>query len=200
MDALRIEEATLRKELWQTIKANATTDASTVRQRVVRAASAQPTVAEQKLLEMLLTDEDLRRSVMPRMEAIDYEELPTAAIFRALIELDEEGRSVDFGSLMDKTAGDPLASDLVPLFLMNEPQRADGEALDDLLLNAESCLMALRLMAVDRRIGELGTEIATAERAGDVERRDRLALEHLELSRRRSALLPRTETAGHFGF
>jgi DNA primase len=197
MDALRIEESTLRKELWQTIRANASADASTVRQRVVRAATAQPTVAEQKLLELLLTDEDLRRSVMPRLEAADYEELPTAAIFRACIELDEEGRSVDFGSLSEKTADDPVAADLVPLLLMNEPQRADGEALDDTLAVAESCLMALRLMAVDRRINELGTEIATAERAGDTERRDRLALEHLELSRRRSALLPRTEAAGH---
>ena len=200
MDALRIEEATLRKELWQTIKANASADASTVRQRVVRAATAQPTVAEQKLLELLLTDEDLRRSVMPRLEAADYEELPTAAIFRACIELDEEGRSVDFGSLSEKTADDPVAADLVPLLLMNEPQRADGEALDDTLAVAESCLMALRLMAVDRRINELGTEIAAAERAGDTERRDRLALEHLELSRRRSALLPRTEAAGQSGY
>jgi DNA primase len=199
MDTLRIEEATLRKELWQTIRANAGADASSVKQRVVRAASAQPTVAEQKLLELLLTDEDLRRSVLPRMEASDYEELPTAAIFRACMELDEEGRSVDFGSLSEKTADDPVAADLVPLFLMNEPQRADGEALDDTLVIAESCLMALRLMAVDRRISELGMEIAAAEREGDAERRDRLALEHLELSRRRSALLPRAETAGHFG-
>ncbi|HEX8773617.1 MAG TPA: DNA primase [Pyrinomonadaceae bacterium] len=200
MDTLRIEEATLRKELWQTLRANASADTSTVRQRVVRAANAQPTVAEQKLLELLLTDEDLRRSILPRMEAGDYEELPTAAIFRACMELDEEGRSVDFGSLSEKTADDPVAADLVPLFLMNEPQRADGEALDDTLMIAESCLMALRLMAVDRRIGELGMEIAAAEREGDAERRDRLALEHLELSRRRSALLPRAETAGHAGF
>jgi DNA primase len=200
MDALRIEEATLRKELWQSVRAGSNTDASTIKQRVVRAASAQPTIAEQKLLELILTDEELRRSILPRMEASDYEELPTAAIFRALRELDEEGRSVDFGSLSEKTADDPLAADLVPLFLMNEPQRADGEALDDTLSIAESCMVALRLMAVDRRIGELGAEIATAERAGDAERRDRLALEHLELSRRRSALLPRAETAGHSGF
>jgi DNA primase len=204
MDALRVEDATLRQELWQMVKGAASAagvgggdDASTVKQRVARAAGAKVTIAEHRLLELLLTDEELRRSVLPRMEAADYEDLPTAAIFRALAELDEEGRSVDFSSLMEKTADDPLASDLVPLLLMNETERADGEALDDQMVIAESCLSALRLMAVDRRIGELGAEIATAERAGDTERLDRLALEHLELSRRRSALLPRTEESAY---
>lgn len=198
MDALRIEEATLRKELWQTIKAgNSSADASLVKQKVTQAAGAHPTIAEQKLLELLFTDEDLRRSVLPSMEAADYEDLPTGAVFRALKELDEEGRSVDFSSLSEKTEGDAVAADLLPLLLMYEPQRADGEALDDLQAVAESCLVALRLMTVDRRIGELGAEIATAEREGDMERRDRLALEHLELSRRRNALFPRTEESAY---
>nr|MBA3806549.1 DNA primase [Acidobacteriota bacterium] len=143
MDALRIEEATLRKELWQTVKAG-TADASLIRQKVTQAAGAHPTIAEQKLLELLFTDEDLRHSVLPRIEAADYEDLPTAAVFRALKELDEEGRSVDFSSLSEKTEGDVVAADLVPLLLMNEPQRADGEALDDLQVVAESCLVALR--------------------------------------------------------
>jgi DNA primase len=196
MDALRIEEATLRKELWQTVKAG-NADASLIRQKVTQAAGAHPTIAEQKLLELLFTDEELRHSILPRIEAADYEDLPTAAVFRALKELDEEGRSVDFSSLSEKTEGDAVAADLLPLLLMHEPQRADGEALDDLQVVAESCLVALRLMAIDRRIGELGAEIATSERAGDMERRDRLALEHLELSRRRSALFPRTEESAY---
>jgi DNA primase len=198
MDALRIEEASLRKELWQTIKAAASNaDASLIKQKVTQAAGAHPTIAEQKLLELLFTDEELRHSILPRMEAADYEDLPTASVFRALKELDEEGRSVDFSSLSEKTEGDAVAADLLPLLLMHEPQRADGEALDDLEVVAESCLVALRLMAIDRRIGELGAEIATAERAGEMERRDRLALEHLELSRRRSALFPRTEESAY---
>jgi hypothetical protein len=51
-------------------------------------------------------------------------------------------------------------------------------------------------MSVDRRISELSVEIAEAERSDDVERRDRLVLEHLDLSRRRSSLLPGAEAAG----
>jgi DNA primase len=188
MDALRVEEPALRRELWQTVRANAPATAQDVRQKIAQATGAQPTIAEQRLLELLVHDEELRRTILPRMEAADYEELPTASIFRALIEIEREGGAVDFASLGAKTEDDPLAADLVPLILMSEPQRAEGEAVDDTLANAESCLNALRLMMVDRRISELSIEIAAAERVGDTERRDQLALEHLEWARRRKAV------------
>ncbi len=48
-------------------------------------------------------------------------------------------------------------------------------------------------MNVDRRIGELRSEIAVAERNGETERRDSLSIEHLELTRRRDGLLPKAE-------
>jgi DNA primase len=188
MDTLRVEEPALRRELWQTIKANNPAGQS-VRQQIVRAAGAQPTIAEQRLLELLVHDAELRRNVLPRMEAADYEDLPTAAIFRALKEIDAEGAAVDFATLTAKTGDDPLAADFVPLLLMSEPQRDEGEAVDDTLANSESCLQALRLMMIDRRINELGIEIATAERVGDDERRNKLALEQLEWARRKRQLI-----------
>jgi DNA primase len=185
MNALHVDDPMLRRELWQSIRTGAATDQGEVKQKVVRASTAQPTIAEQRLLELLVTDEDLRHSILPRMETTDYEGLPTAAIFRALVEIEAAGGAVDFSTLSAQTEDDPVAADLVPLLLMSEPQRADGEAVDDTLANAESCLAALRLMNLDRRITELGSEIAAAERAGDMERRDRLALEHLEWTRRK---------------
>ena len=195
MDALRVDEPALRKELWQVVRAPSGGDQGGVKQKVVRAQTAQPTVAEQRLLELLFTDEDLRHTILPRMEVADYEDLPTAAIFSSLIEIEKNGEAVDFATLSAKTADDPVAADLVPLLLMSEPQRAEGEAVDDLLGNAESCLVALRLISLDRKISELSTEMAAAERAGDNGRRDQLAIEHLEWTRRRSALLYRTEAA-----
>ena len=48
-------------------------------------------------------------------------------------------------------------------------------------------------MTVDRRLSELTAEIAAAERNGETALRDRLATEHLELTRRRSNLLPKAE-------
>jgi len=199
MDTLRVEEPALRRELWQAVsKLNATAqgsaaDASVVLQdKMVRAESAPLTVAEQRLLELLVHEPDLRRTLLPRIEPDDYEDLPTAGVFRALAEIEAAGALVDFNTLGARTEGDPVAADLVPLLLMNEPEaRAEGEATDDLQAEAESCLLTLRLMRIERRLKDLAIEIAAAERAGDNERRDVLVMENLTWTRRRSALLPR---------
>ncbi|HEY0406199.1 MAG TPA: DNA primase [Pyrinomonadaceae bacterium] len=188
MDSLRVEERALRVELWNTIKAGTQAEQATVKQKMARAAGAQPTVAEQRLLELLFTDEEVRRAILPRLEARDYEALPTAAVFRALIEIEQSGEPFEAATVMAKTETDEAAADLVPLLLMSEPQRDKDEAADDVLLNAESCLMAIRLMMIDRRINELVAELAMAEREGQTERRDQLAHEHLEWARRKKQL------------
>jgi DNA primase len=190
MDALRVEEPTLRQELWRTVNAGATADAAKVREQFVRAESAPVTVAEQRLLELLAHDAELRGAILPRLEAEDYVELPSARVFEALKEIEREGLAVDFETLGARTEGDVVAADLVPLILMGESPRAEGEAADDVLAEAESCLTALRLMRVERRLKELAVEIAEAERAGDDARRDALVLENLELTRRRSTMFP----------
>jgi len=193
LDALRVEEKSLRQELWKTVGARAVSSNSSaddVKKKIVRAETSAPTVAEQRLLELLVHDEELRQTLLPRVEESDYEELPTAPVFRALKELHARGSSVDFAALGALTEGDAVAADIVPLVLMHEPERAEGEATDAFLAEAESCLTTLRLMQFDRRIKDLAAEIAAADRAGDEARRDRLVMEDLELKRRRTALLP----------
>jgi DNA primase len=194
MDALRVEEQGLRRELWKTVSARESNaaDAADVKKRVIRAETSAPTVAEQRLLELLVHDEELRRQVLPQVEESDYAGLPTAAVFRALKELDARGEPVDFSTLGALTEDDPAAADIVPLVLMHEPERAEGEATDQFLTEAESCLMTLRLMSYDRRLKELAAEITAADRAGDEARRDELVMEDLDLKRRRTVLLPRT--------
>jgi DNA primase len=184
MDSLRVNGEE-RHKLWRALKPGTNLDSKAVRQ-IVESKRAKPTIAEQKLLELLVHDAELRRSILPRLEATDYQGLPTAGIFHALLELDKEGTAIDFGSLSTKTQDDPQAADLLPLVLMSEPQRAEGEALDETLAVAESCLATLRLMSIDRRIADIGVEMMAAERAGDTERRDQLALEHLAWTRRKS--------------
>lgn len=191
-DALRVEDQTLKRELWRAVNATgATTDTAKVSQQIARAESAPVTVAEHKLLELLAHDADVRRAILPQLEEADYEELSSGRVFAALKEIERDGLEVDFSTLGERTEDDAVAADLVPVLLMSEPARAEGEAADDALAEAESCLATLKLMRVERRLKELTHEIAEAERAGDEARRDALVVENLEWSRRRSTLMPR---------
>jgi len=191
MDSLRIGDAVVRRELWQSIRmgvgAGVRSGPATIKRTRLK-----PTVAEERLLELLLADEELRRVVLPRLEPGDYDDLATAPIFRALLEGEHDGTPIDFDFLSQKIEGDPVA-ELLPGLLMSDFENAEADQSEARRLAAERCLDALRLMKVDRRISDLTSEIAAAERNGEFERRDQLATEHLELARRRSALLPRAE-------
>jgi DNA primase len=193
MDALQIDPQDVnlskwRNELWQTVKKGSNADITRTAQKITREGGVQPSFAEQRLLELLFTDEEVRRAILPRLEAADYEMLPTAAIFRALIEIEESGEPFDSATILSKAESDEVAADLVPMLLMSEPQRDEGEAADYVLKIAESCLIALRVKMFERRISELNAEIANAERAGDAERRDQVMTELLELARRKKHL------------
>jgi len=184
MDALRVQ-VDQRRELWQRIRSGASTDAATVQELVKRSPASRPTVAEEKLLALVLANEELRKIMLPRLEEGDYADLATAQIFRALVKLDQEESEISFDSLSEATTDDPKASELLARLMMDEP----AESFDDSLTQADSCLNALHLMKLDRRIEEMASEIAEADRAGDEERRDRLAMEKLELSKRRGSFL-----------
>ena len=189
MDALRVQPDQ-RRELWQRIRSGASTDAATVQEMVKRSPASQPTPTEEKLLGLLLANDELRKIVLPRLELTDYEGLATAAIFRAVISLGKEDREIGFDSLSEATADDAEASELLARLMMTE----STESFDETLAAADSCLNALRLMKWDRRIDELRSEIAEAERAGDTERSVSLQLQHLEVTKQRDAvdaLLPR---------
>ena len=186
MDSLRVQPEQ-RRELWTRIRSGASTDAASV-QEVIKP-TAKATVAEEKLLGLLLAHEELRKIFLPRLEASDTADLATASIFRALIKLSEAGSEISFDSLSEETAGDSLATDVLPRLIMNEV----AEPFDESLATAESCLSTLRLMKLDRRIDELRSEAAEAERSGDTERRDRLAAKLLELLRQRGSFLQRAQ-------
>lgn len=183
-DSLRISDPSLRRELWQFVRGSGTR-ASTQR-TVNRQADATP--AEQRLLGLLFADETLRHGVLPILQPEDYEDLPTATIFRALLEIEKEGIEVNFESLSQKTEGDPLSSRLLPMLLMNESLHASNEH-----YAPEECVHTFRLMKLNHRIEEIRVELATAERAGDNERVSTLSSEQIELARRRGAILPKAE-------
>ena len=184
MDSLRIGDATVRRELWQSIRT-----AGGTRVPVARRTQLKPTVAERQLLELVLSDSELRHEIFARLEPDDYEGLAAAAIFRALIDADKSDENCNYDYLASALAEDPVA-ELLPSLLMSEFEESDDESRR---LRAERSLDQLKLMKVDRRLSELGSEIAEAERNGQMQLCDQLTMERLELTRRRINLLPKVE-------
>ncbi|MGI8897466.1 MAG: DNA primase [Pyrinomonadaceae bacterium] len=185
-DLLRVADASLLRELWQFVRGGDTKPGA--QRTLPRQADASP--AEQRLLGLLFADEGLRHGVLPILKSEDYEDLPTAAVFRALLELESEGTEVNFESLSRKTEGDAISSRLLPMLLMSESLHASNEH-----YAPEECVHAFRLMKVQRQIDEVRAELADAERAGDNEKLLRLSGEQTDLEQQRKALQPRTEVA-----
>jgi len=79
--------------------------------------------------------------------------------------------------------GDELTQDFIPLLLMSEPKRAQGEDVEAILHEAENCVVSLRLMAINEHIAELLREQVHAEQAGDVNLANQLARESIELAK-----------------
>jgi DNA primase len=188
MDALRVQRDQ-RRELWQQVRGAARPDAVSVQKVFSR--RVQPTVAEEKLLGLLLASDELRQLILPRLDRSDYEGLATAAIFGALTELGKAQKEISFQTLSEATADNPAAVEFLPRLMMNEP----AESFDESMADANSCLDALRLIKLDRDIEELGTQIAEADRADEAERRDQLVMKKLELSKQRIRFLPHGKAA-----
>src|SRR5215813_8860968 len=193
VDALRIGDAGLKRELWHLVRSEGRS--GDVRQKIRGGTELKPTVAEQRLLELLFADERLRAVILPRMNEDLIADLPTERIFRALLEAEQAGTDLDYGFLSQRTEGDTTASELIPLLLMGDSLSPEEQSNDGRKFIAEGCLQTLRLMKVDRRIDELKTELAAAERNGDTGRLAQLVTEQLELTRQRTALLPQAEAA-----
>ncbi|HEV7743586.1 MAG TPA: DNA primase [Pyrinomonadaceae bacterium] len=196
MDSLRIGDATLRRELWHSIR-QGTGEAgrnSDTAKTTIKRTTAKPTVAEIQLLELLVNDETVRRKILPKLEPADYEDLPTAAIFKAIMGISSEGGDIDFGRLSSRIdEADPVA-ELLPMLLMGDEPAGDG-ADREVGPRAEKCLDALRLMNINSRIRELHAELADAERAGDEANLIRLSAEYGELNKLRKSFEPQSQIA-----
>ena len=193
MDALGIDRENVntsawRRELWQIVRDNRNTRPNSV-QALTRRSEA--TAAEERLLGLLFADANLRREVLPMLKEEDYEDLATAPLFKALLELESEGAAIDFDNLSRKTEGDTFAEKMIPMVLINSSLHGSNEH-----YVAEQCVWTFRLMKVEQRIEELRRELAIAEREQDSEKVSKLSAEQIQLSSLRQAMLqPQAEAA-----
>ena len=114
--------------------------------------------------------------------------MATASVFRALFVIHQNGLEVTNKNLLELVEEDEMASDFVPVLLMSEPAREPDEAIDEVLAEAENCLAALRTMAISRRILEISQELMFAEQNQDIELRNALVNEQIELARNKRNL------------
>lgn len=188
MSFMRIEDAALKRDLWKSVKAGARVETENIKQQVARATRARMTVAEQRLLELLIYDDELREIILPQLEETDYELLATAEVFRALFEIKKNGLEFSSENLLNLVGEDETASDVVPVLLMSEPFREKDEAIDEVLAEAESCVVSLREMAISRRILDISQELILAEQKGDAELLNLLVTEQINLARLKRGL------------
>ena len=189
MDYFRVDDAGLKRDLWHAVKSGQNAPAEAIKREVKRVAKAKITVAEQQLLELLIHDAELRQMVLPILEESDYESLATAGIFRAMYSIDERGEEMDLGAILNETMGDEIAEDLVPMLMIGETKRGEGEVLDSVFHEAENCILSLRSMAIQNRIQEVSQELLAAEQIGDIDLVNSLVAEQLDLSKMKHLLL-----------
>jgi DNA primase len=180
MTFLRVDDALLKQDLWKMIKLGSHAD---IKQAVARHTQVRVTVAEQRLLELLITDGELRGVVFPQLEETDYAELATASIFQALIQLHQKGEEPTAENLYELVSSDAIAEDILPILLMSESPREQGEAIDDILLVAEKCVIALRLMALSTRIIGVSNRMMLAQQEGNESLINHLSREQIQLEK-----------------
>ncbi|HEX6125527.1 MAG TPA: DNA primase [Pyrinomonadaceae bacterium] len=189
MNFFRVDNSALKRELWNAVKQGNKVGSDNLRRQVKRATAAKITVAEQQLLELLVYDNELQTKVLPLLEETDYEALATAPVFRAFIDLNSVGREITLERVSEATGEDEVLQDFLPLLFMTQPQREEGEVIDDVLHRAENCILTLRSMAISNRLLEVSHELIAAEQSHATARINQLVAEHLELSKMKQDLL-----------
>jgi hypothetical protein len=147
------------------------------------------TVAEQHLLELLAYDYELRGIILPQLEETDYEALATASIFRAFADLHSKTNHISIEDLLEAVGEDETARDYVPLLMMTEYRRANGEVIDDVLHEAENCVFTLRSMAISNHIVQISQDLIAAEQSGDQDLINSLVADQIELAKMNRSLL-----------
>ncbi|HQZ83397.1 MAG TPA: DNA primase [Pyrinomonadaceae bacterium] len=190
MDFFGIEDAALRRELWQssTGKASPYLQRTDPTRSISRAARAKVTVAEKNLLKILVHDRELASEILPQLEKSDYENLATAELYEAFIAISQKGGDVTAESIVEHLEGDETTLELAREVLTAQKFREVDEAMDEALVEAENCVFALRNMAIRNRVDEISRETAIAERENDSAAVTRLIEEQLNLEKIRRTL------------
>lgn len=188
-----INDPAARRELTRSVaaahrSAGKAREVTSVDRSVRRVLRGKITFAERRLLELLVHDADLRDTIIPLLEPSDYENLATAELFEAFVAIHTAKQPIRAATLAEHLGGDEEMLDLAHKLLSGAARREKEDAIDEIQIEAENCLFALRDMAIASRITELSREAALAEQAGNSTRAGEIVLEQLKLEKVRREL------------
>ncbi|MEK6408278.1 MAG: DNA primase [Acidobacteriota bacterium] len=181
-DRLKIDSRIVREEL----KRTATNRKHSMDNKRVRAAE-EITVGERQLLELMLSNEEVRRAMISALIEDDYAELATGAIFAAVIDMDKHAVEFHFDNLTERVEAES-ERELLPALLMSDLAWAGGDDFDTLFKKATEALSSLRRRRFERMLDAIQIEIGQAEREQDSARVLLLYQQKTELQKRRLAL------------
>ncbi len=183
MEFFHVEDASLKRELWNSLANNHQPSSTSVFQRISRVARQRITFAEERLLQSLIPDLELRNQILPLLESSDYENLATGDLFAAFFQIHNDGLDITPETLLEHIADDQDLLDIAHKLFVNAPARDADEPIDTAQKKAEDDVIALRRMAIEKRGEDISRESALAEAAGDIELLKQLTFERLELEK-----------------
>ena len=190
MEYFHIDDAALKKDLWNTLKRDSAGDSPYIAQQLTRVARAVTTKTELDLLKLIVSDAELCSLVLPKLEESDYENLSCGGIFTAIFEIHKAGKVVDQLNLLNYIGDDETAVDLAHELLTGAPIREAEEPIDRVSREAEGCILKLRDMSIESRIKELGRDLILAEQSDDYSQIAQITGEVIELQKMRHAFMP----------
>lgn len=190
MEFYSIDDVGLKKQLWDSLRRDNRQAHSFPSQQIARAVRPKPTVAERRLLDLLVHDAELRSQIVPTIEESDYQNLATAELYAAFVAIAQANGTIDAESLLDHIGDDEEMIDIAREIFATAPKRDAGTKIDTALREAEGCVLTLRGLAITNRINELGRDAVLAEQSGDTELFNQLVHEQLELEKIRRSLQP----------
>src|SRR6185295_11283119 len=179
---LKVDSRVIREEMRRV----AVNRQPTLDPRRLRAAS-DVTQAERQLLELILTNADVRRAIVANLREEDYAELAMGAIFTAIADAERDGQEPDFDNLSARLETDEERA-MLPALLMSDLEWAGGLDFETLFKKATEALSSLRHKQIERRIEIIQIEIGQAERNQDHDRVLQLFQEKAALKRRKLAI------------
>jgi DNA primase len=142
---------------------------------------------ERQLLELMLANSDVRRAIVSNLIEEDYLELATGAIFKTIIDLEQQGVEPDFSTL-SQSLTEETDRDFIPALLMSDLSWAGNNDFDTLFKKATAALSSLRQRRFERRLQIIQIEIGQAELAKNIEQEMQLYREKMEIEKRKRAL------------